>query len=127
MQSNVWSSPTFLNIITQQIINPVWPSVNRKRIKQLLIAAPLILAVYLLATGDSGVYQIRHQTQQIEALEEEITNLRVTNERLQKDAELLTEDLTEIERIARERYGMVKKNEWVYMVYPSSPTKVVTP
>ena len=81
----------------------------------------------MLATGDSGVYQIWHQTKQIKALEEEIANLKVANADLQEDAELLSEDLTEIERIARERYGMVKKNEWVYMVYPSSPTKVATP
>ncbi|MBT3601983.1 MAG: septum formation initiator family protein [Candidatus Latescibacteria bacterium] len=107
--------------------NPVWPSDGRKRIRQFLIAAPLILSVYLLATGDSGVYQIWHQTKQIKALEEEIANLKVANADLQEDAELLSEDLTEIERIARERYGMVKKNEWVYMVYPSSPTKVATP
>ena len=107
--------------------NPVWPSDRRKRIRQFLIVAPLILSVYLLATGDSGIYQIWHQTQQIEALEREIADLKIENAHLQKDAELLSEDLTEIERIARERYGMVKKNEWVYMVYPSSPTKVSSP
>ena len=98
----------------------VWPNAGNRRLKQLLIAAPLVLSVYLLTTGDSGVYQIWHQTQQISVIEGEIAALRVENEALKKDANLLTEDLAEIERIARERYGMVKKNEWVY---PSSPTK----
>jgi cell division protein FtsB len=107
--------------------HPVWPSLGNKRLKQFLLAAPIVLSVYLLATGDSGIYQIRHQTQQIGTLEEEIASLKIENMRLQEDAELLTEDLTEIERIARERYGMVKKNEWVYMVYPSSPNKDITP
>lgn len=106
---------------------PVLPHAGNKRLRQILIVAPVVLLVYLLTTGDSGVYQIWHQGQQIEALEKEIDALKAENASLQKDAELLTEDLAEIERIARERYGMVKKNEWVYMVYPSSPTKAATP
>jgi len=106
---------------------PVLPTWGNKRMKQFLLAAPFFLLAYLLTTGDSGIYQIRHQSQQIVALEKEIADLKVENARLEEDAELLTKDLTEIERIARERYGMVKKNEWVYMVYPSSPAKVTTP
>ena len=107
--------------------HPVWPSLGNRRLKQLLLAVPVILSVYLLTTGDSGVYKIWYQTRQITALENEIANLKIENTRLEQDAVLLREDLTEIERIARERYGMVKKNEWVYMVYPSSPTKVNSP
>ena len=106
---------------------PVLPNAGNKRVKQFLIVAPVVLLLYLLTTGDSGVYQIWHQSKQIVALETEIAQLKVANAQLKKDAELLTKDLTEIERIARERYGMVKKNEWVYMVYPSSPSKVSTP
>lgn len=106
---------------------PVLPTVGNKRMKRFLILAPVLLLLYLLITGDSGVYQIWHQEQQILALEQEISNIKIENARLQKDAHLLEDDLTEIERIARERYGMVKRNEWVYMVYPSSPTKAITP
>jgi len=107
--------------------NPVLPNSNNKRVKQILLIAPIILSVYLLTTGDSGIYQIWHQSHQIVALEEEIADLKIQNTQLREDAELLREDLTEIERIAREQYGMIKKNEWVYMVYPSSPTKGNTP
>lgn len=100
---------------------------RNRRVKQILILAPLVLSVYLLTTGDSGFYQIWHQDQQIVSLEREIAELKIENTRLQDEAELLSNDLTEIERIARERYGMIKKNEWVYMVYPSSPTKAEQP
>lgn len=106
---------------------PIFPYGGNKRVKQFLIVAPVVLLLYLLSTGDSGVYQIWHQSQQIVALETEIANLKIANADLKEGAELLSEELTEIERIARERYGMVKKNEWVYMVYPSSPSKVTTP
>ena len=44
-------------------------------------------------------------------------------EALAEEARLLKDDLKTIERIARERYGMVKENESVYMLYPHPPEK----
>ena len=107
--------------------NPVLPGSGHRRIKQLLILVPVVLSIYLFLAGDSGFYQLMMREQQIAALEQELAVLRKENALLVKEAALLGDNLNEIERIARERYGMVRSNESVYMVYPSPPTEMETP
>ncbi len=97
------------------------PSEPRKKARRFLLASLVVLFVYLIVAGDSGIYQVWHRDGQIEALDREILVLREENARLQEEAALLKDDLKTIERIARERYGMVKANESVYMVYPQLP------
>ena len=98
-----------------------FPSEPRKKTRGLLLAVPVVISVYLILAGDSGLYQIWHRGGQINALHEEIEVLVKKNVRLQKEVGLLKDDLKTIERIARERYGMIKANESVYMVYPHPP------
>lgn len=107
--------------------NPALPGGGHRRIKQLLILAPIVLCVYLFSAGDSGLHQLLVRDQQIALLEQEIAVLEAENALLEREATLLEDNLEEIERIARERYGMVHSNEAVYMVYPSPPTEMETP
>lgn len=109
--------------------NPVLPGSGaaRRRLKRLMVIAPIVLSVYLLSVGDSGFYQIWHRERQISALQGEIAAIKAENAQLQAAAALLERDLSEIERIARENYGMIKKNEMIYMVYPSPPTDAPKP
>jgi cell division protein FtsB len=93
----------------------------------LLLTAPVVLSIYLFFAGDSGFYQIWMRDQQIAHLQQEISKVRAENAKLEQAAVLLERDLSEIERIARENYGMIKQNESIYMVYPSPPTEVVAP
>lgn len=96
-------------------------STPRRRMCRFLIIMPVILFAYLLAVGDSGLYQVWHRGQQITALRQGIDSLKSKNAHLQEEVALLKSDLRVIERIARERYGMVKAKESVYMVYPDLP------
>lgn len=50
------------------------------------------------------------------ALEEQVKSLRVHNDSLRKVISKLTKDTLEIERIAREHYGLIKPGETVYIV-----------
>lgn len=104
--------------------NPVLPGsgTGRRHLKRLMVAAPIVLSIYLLSVGDSGFYQIWHRERQIAELQGDIAALNAENTRLAASAALLERDLSEIERIAREHYGMIKNNETVYMVYPNPPT-----
>ena len=92
-----------------------------RRIRRLLLALPVVFCVYILVADENGLYHIRHRDRQIEHLQFEIDSLRTVNDNLVSDLELLKTDRAAIERIARERYGMVKANERVYMVYPAPP------
>jgi cell division protein FtsB len=89
----------------------------RRRIKGLLFLVFLIAAAYEFVGGDYGVYRIRNQRRQIELLKAEVQKMRADNEALRRHVALLENDPATIEKIARERYGMAKPGETVYMVY----------
>ena len=94
---------------------------STRRLYVLLIVLPFVLTGYLLSSGDNGVTKLWNQAERIEVLRMDIERLKKENVALAEEAGLLTDDPKTIERIARERYGMVKDNESVYMVYPSLP------
>jgi cell division protein FtsB len=87
----------------------------------LLLILPVVVTGYLLSNVESGAPKLWDQAERIGVLRTDITRLKKENETLTQDIRLLTDDPKTIERIARERYGMVKDNESVYMVYPSPP------
>ena len=89
----------------------------RRRIKGFLFIALLLAAAYEFVGGDYGFYRIQNQKRQIETLKVEIRKMRADNESLRRHAALLESDPATIEKIARERYGMIKPGEAVYMVY----------
>lgn len=101
--------------------SPEFLTTPRRRAHHILIVLPVALFLYLFAAGDNGVYHIWQRHRQIAAVRLEIESKAEENARLQEEVELLEKDLRTIERIARERYGMVRPNESVYMVYPSRP------
>ena len=95
---------------------------STRRLYILLIVLPFVLTGYLLSSGDSGVTKLWNQAERIEVLRTDIERIKKENVALVEEVNLLTDDPKTIERIARERYGMVKDNESVYMVYPGPPT-----
>jgi cell division protein FtsB len=98
-------------------------TVTRKRMRRFLLALPILLTAYLFLAGDSGIFRVWDRAGQIAEVRGQISALRVENERMVGEVDLLKNDLKTIERIARERFGMVKPNESVYMVYPGPPAK----
>lgn len=103
------------------------PGGGRRRLNKFLILAPVVLSVYLFVAGDSGIFQLIMREQQIASLKREIATIRERNAMLEHEAKLLEDNLGEIERIARERYGMVYPNESIYMIYPNPPTALESP
>ncbi|NQT27828.1 septum formation initiator family protein [candidate division KSB1 bacterium] len=84
---------------------------------RLVVFLGLLALLFLLSTGSRGfVQQIRLQ-QQKRQLEREIVALKQTIEALEAERQKLY-DPAEIERIAREKYGMAKKNEKILRVVP---------
>lgn len=92
-----------------------------RRLGRLIVFVPIATTAYLLSTGESGLFRVWRQVDRIETLHQEITTLHEQNQGLRRRVSLLQTDMGTIERIARERYGMVRENESVYMVYPKLP------
>ena len=86
--------------------------------RRFLLALPVLLTAYLFLGGESGLFRVWDRAGQIAEVRAQIGALKVENARMVGEVDLLKNDLKTIERIARERYGMVKPNESVYMVYP---------
>ncbi|MBN2105257.1 septum formation initiator family protein [bacterium] len=83
----------------------------------LLILLIFIAFLALLMPGKRGILnQIRIRLQERQ-LAKEIQELTETKERLEEKKEALKEPET-VEKIAREEYGMAKKDEKVYHVVP---------
>ena len=85
--------------------------------KRMLLAAGILLALYLLASytlGEMGLVKYYRMKAQYNALTEEIATLRQDNARLMRDVHALKTDPACIERIARDELGLARQGEIVY-------------
>ena len=91
---------------------------TQKRIMRwtLVLIAGVLLIIFVF--GDHGLYQLYRLKAERSANQLLITELRMKRENLEKEKLRLKTDMEYIERIARERYRMVKKGEKVFKVIP---------
>jgi cell division protein FtsB len=87
------------------------------RKRRVLIAASILLALYLLTSfilGEMGLVKYYRMKAQYNTLTEEISTLKQDNARLVRDVRALRTDPACIERIARDKLGLARKGEIVY-------------
>ncbi|MBE2190014.1 MAG: septum formation initiator family protein [Desulfobulbaceae bacterium] len=95
-----------------------FPDLNfyRKR-RWTIIGVSAILGIALIVTlSDYGLWNRFKLEYETSSLEREIIALKDSNEMLLEEIEMLKSDTTTIERVAREKYGMKKRNETVYIL-----------
>jgi cell division protein FtsB len=86
---------------------------NRRLMLGLVLGIPLALFVLF---GNRGVVQrVRLQAQKAD-LEQKILEAEAEAKRLQQESRALDGDRKTIEKVAREKYGMVREGETVYRV-----------
>ena len=85
--------------------------------KRLILPALIGLSVYFaLFGGEYSVFEVRRVRAERAELEEELVALERTNDCLRAWAEALQSDSATIERLARERYGMIRAGEVLYRI-----------
>ena len=84
---------------------------------RIFIALCFITLLLLLSVGKRGFIQQYRVRQKRDRLKQEIEALQAEKKRLEEEKKKLS-DPEQIEKIAREEYGMAKKNEKVYRVVP---------
>ncbi len=89
---------------------------NKRLIVLLSIAGPLLLFVLF---NNRGLLQRMKLESQKQALELKVRELQKEGEELQHFSRLLDGDRATIEKVARERYGMVRDGETLYRVHRS--------
>jgi len=100
------------------------PRVRRRRRMIVMVMASLAIVAFLFVF----VYPTRtyiEQRQQIARAEERLEVIRRETEELRRATERLEGD-TEVERIAREQYGLVRPGETPYVIVPQT-TPTTTP
>ena len=92
-------------------------NVQRKVIRWLLLLIASVLLIIFIF-GDHGIYQLYRLRAERSVNQVLITELRKERGKLKEEKFRLKTDIEYIERIARERYRMVKKGEKVLKVIP---------
>jgi cell division protein FtsB len=94
-----------------EIINKILSFKKRTLILGVVI---LIFGSFVIFSPYGVVKSIKLVAQRYSSLEE-IKNLKKENDSLRDEIKQLKTDTLEIEKVAREQYGMVKKGEKVYL------------
>lgn len=84
-------------------------------IRRLLVGALLVGALYFLAFGgEYSWFELRAVRSEVTEEEQELATLRQTLDSLALFIDSLETDSITLERIARERYGLIKPGEVLY-------------
>ena len=89
---------------------------RKKRIRHILILLALAILIVFFATGQRGTIQMISFVKQKHDLEEEIKILEAEKKQLEIEKDKIKNDPEYIEKIAREKYKMKKKDEKVYQI-----------
>ena len=87
--------------------------------KRLILPVLIGLSVYFaLFGGEYSVFEVRRVRAERVELQQRLTELERVNDSLRVWAEALETDSATIERLARERYGMIRRGEILYRMAP---------
>jgi cell division protein FtsB len=93
---------------------------TRKRLITIILLSAGVLAFSLFSNyGLLTRLTLISETQQLEG---HLGQLRATSDSLRRQIRTLETDSTEIERLARERYGYIRPNEEVFIINRDSAT-----
>ena len=73
--------------------------------------------------GEKGLVELFKARQDFSALESSLLRIRNENARLREEARLLREDADTIERVARERLGLIRPGEKLFILKDVPPAK----
>ena len=77
----------------------------------------LLFAYVLYGNSNNNIIRLFERKNEENNLKADIVRFELENERLKKEIKLLEEkDLDYIEKVAREKFGMVKEGEKVYKI-----------
>lgn len=87
---------------------------QENRLLKIIIALIVVAVLWLLFAPGTGVYSLVKMRSRTAALEQQTETLMQTNEELRAEIERLKNDEAYLEQVAREKYGLLKKNERVF-------------
>ena len=87
---------------------------QENRLLKIIIVLIVGAVVWLMFAPGTGVYSLIKMRSTTKELEQQTEALLKTNEELRAEIERLKHDQAYLEQVAREKYGLLKKNERVF-------------
>ncbi|KAB2879521.1 septum formation initiator family protein [bacterium] len=106
--------------VTKNLLDDTASIEKKKKRKKVLFWSVISVIAMTIIFGNYGAYQMVVIKRQKMNLENEIAQLKKDQAHLLKNRERIKNDLTYIEKVAREKYSMVKPGEHVYQVIPKN-------
>lgn len=92
-------------------------AIRENKVRSAIVAGSIVLALYILFNNYGVFPRIKLELQKQEMLEK-IDTAEEEQKKLKEQSKALDGDPKAIEKVAREKYGMVRENEKVYKVAP---------
>ena len=87
---------------------------QQNTIFKLTVVLVFIALLWIIFSPQTGVYGFLKQKKQLEHLQQKTVELQEENDDLSKKIDRLLNDPLYLEKVAREKHGLLKKNERVY-------------
>jgi cell division protein FtsB len=107
----------YRNIRKQIEPKNLWETIKENKAGSALIFGGFILLLYVFFNSNGIVQRVRLEIQKKEMIEK-IEKAEAEQIKLKEQSKALDGDPKAIEKVAREKYGMVRENEKVYKVAP---------
>lgn len=92
-----------------------FPSLEKKQLSYIGLFLAFLLLLWIVFAPSKGIYALHKAKKEIFRLQEENKKLAAQNKELQKEINRLQDDPAYLEEKARKDYGMLKKNEMLYI------------
>ena len=88
--------------------------------KRWVLVGAIAIAAVVILSGNYGLYRLVEISYDRGKIEDEIRALQVEQQDLLDTRHKLETDLEYLEKIAREKYGMIRQGEEVFIVMPDA-------
>ena len=88
-----------------------------------LVLIVLAGASYVFVAGDGGLMELAQRREELRRLEEQVADLKAETDSLQRVLSRLESDPSFVEKLAREKYKMVKPRESLYLIRRSGAAR----
>jgi len=103
--------------------SPAPPQSRGRRLVQYALLAIGCIFFLDALVGEKGLVELVKARQDFRGLETSLFKIRGENARLREEARLLREDADTIEKVARERLGLIKPGEKLFILKDVPPAK----
>jgi cell division protein FtsB len=87
---------------------------QRKRLVKVIAILGFLAVLWLLFAPDMGIVSLQRERNRLEDLKHKKITLEEENAALLKEMDRIQNDIDYFERLAREKHGLLKKNEIIF-------------